>query len=141
MTPEVHAFVLARDGGCVARFSRDPLDRMRWPMMAALPDPGPCRNEFGSEINPYSLIGLTLDHVEEADQLDFGRRPPDDPEHLWTLCPGHHMGSQGGHVWATDARVRDAARSYIPAANAMARQRGWPAWPSGGEEEAGAQRL
>ncbi len=105
-------------------------------MLAALPDPGPCRNDFGGEISPYSLLFLDLDHVEEEDQLDFGRRPPDDPDHLWTLCPGHHrLGTRGGYVWATDARVRMAARQYIPAANEKARQRGWPAWPTDMEEE------
>ena len=123
MNPELRAYVLYRDGGCVARFTRDPLDRTRWPMMAALDDAGQCRSEFGGIMSPWTLIGLTLDHVEDADQLDYGRKPDDDAWHLWTLCPGHHgLATYAGFKWATQHVVREAARLYIPAAIEAARK-------------------
>ncbi len=123
MTPELHSYILMRDGGCCARFTRDPLDRRRWPMLAALDDAGPCRNEFGGTMSAWTLIGLTLDHVEDADQLDFIHKAPTDAWHLWTLCPGHHgLATYAGFKWATQECVREAARLYIPAAIEAARK-------------------
>ena len=122
MDPALRAYVLQRDGGCCARFTRDPLDRKRWPMLGDLEDAGQCRNEFGGIMSQWTLLGLTLDHVEDVDQLDFVHKAPTDAWHLWALCPFHHQGSRGGHVWATDTIVRAAARLYIPAAIEAARK-------------------
>ena len=125
MNQALREYVLARDGGCVARLSNSALEASRWPMLQGLPDPGLCHTTWGEVIRSDALVGLQLDHVEEADKLSFATKPPDDADHLWTMCPYHH------ERWATKAEVRDAARSYIVAANAAAAKRGWPIRPEG----------
>jgi hypothetical protein len=89
-------------------------------MLQGLPEPGLCRGS------------LTLDHVKTDSMM--GKKAPDDPHHLWTVCGGHHVATQaGGAQWATMAVVRDAARQYIARANALAAERGWPIRPDGAE--------
>jgi hypothetical protein len=41
---------------------------------------------------------LTLDHVKDAPRM--GKRAPSDPEHLVTICLGHHVETR----WATSHR-------------------------------------
>lgn len=138
MDPALHGWVLMRDGGCVARFVGNSLDEMRWPMLRGLPAPDLCRNGWGSVINAYSISLMELDHVEPFDEPDFGRKPPDHPAYLWTLCSFHHRGTVAGHAWATKTAVREAAPVYIAAANERAAARGLilpgPIW---WDEEAG----
>lgn len=124
MDQALRSFVLQRDGGCVARFVRSKLWATRWPMLQGLPDPGPCKNQFGTRVDPYSLMGLEVDHVKGA--LRMAKRAEDDPWHVWTMCPWHHRESH----WATMVEVRDAAREYIASANAFALKEGWPVWPA-----------
>jgi hypothetical protein len=125
VNPDLREYVLARDGGCVARLADSPLEAQRWPMLQGLPRPGLCRTTWGEVIRSDPLVGLQLDHVEDADKLSFATKPPDDADHLWTQCPYHHA------RWATKAEVRNAARAYIPAANEAAAKRGWPRRPEG----------
>jgi hypothetical protein len=127
MKPELREYILLRDGGCVARFVESKLELMRWPMLAGLPKPGLCRNEFGGEINPNSLLGLQIDHVKDFATMGGGR--VDLIDEMWTLCPYHHMGTIAGHAWALKTEVRVAARLYIRLANERARQRGYPPLP------------
>ncbi len=129
MDQALRQYILLRDGGCVARFVNSHFYASRWPMLQGLPDPGECKNMFGSYESPSSLMNKTIDHVEKADELSFATRPPDDPDHLWTLCSGHHQGLVHGAVWATKHEVREAARAYIEAANEAARRAGWPPLP------------
>jgi hypothetical protein len=121
----LRSYVLTRDGGCCARLVNNSFWKRRWPMLQGLPDPGPCRNEFGGSINATSLLGLQLDHVK--DDLMMGQKAPDDADHLWTVCPWHHVETN----WATNAEVRAAARAYIKAANEAAAEFGWPKRPEG----------
>lgn len=134
MDQDLRQYVVLRDDGCVARFVNSAFWASRWPMLQGLPSPGLCRNEFGGDINPRSLIGLQVDHVKHADEHAMGLKAPDDPDHLWTMCPGHHTepGGSGvpGRVWATMSVVREAAVEYIAAANEAARLRGWPIRPA-----------
>ena len=118
-------FVLLRDGGCVARFVGNIYERNRYPMMFDLPAPGRCRNQFGSDIDTRSLMMLEVDHVKTA--LRMARRAPDDPWHLWTICPWHHHESN----WVTITEVKDAARIYIAASNLFVLRNGFPVWPEG----------
>lgn len=92
VTPDVHAAVVRRDGGCVA-------------MLLAASDG--CRNAWGYPVPLTEMvrgIGIELDHVK--DQPAMGVRAPSDPAHLVALCHHHH---QGG--WAT--RNRPLLRSYL----------------------------
>lgn len=134
MDSALRGYILLRDGGCVARYVTMPLEVVRWPMLRGLPDPGPCRNEFGSWINPASLMGMTVDHVKDRDRPSMSLKAPDDPDHLWALCPGHHTGIEAGRVWATQVGVREAALVYIAAANDHARRNRWPPYPVWDEE-------
>lgn len=125
MRDDVRAYVLARDGGCVARLINK-LDLMRWPMLAGLPDPGLCADQWG---RPLAKIGAVysfgeLDHVEDWDKPNYAQKPLSDPDHLWTLCSFHHRGKLAGYAWATLSAVREAAPKYIAAANERARLRG-----------------
>ncbi len=129
MDEAVRTFVLLRDGGCVARYVNSSFWASRFPMLQDLPAPGQCSGMFGSYDDPNSLLHKELDHVERADELSFATKPPDDPEHLWTLCHGHHQERRAGRVWATHEKVRGAAREYIVEANAAAKKRGFPPYP------------
>ncbi len=125
MNEAVRTYVLLRDGGCVARFVNSAFFATRWPMLQGLPDPGPCRSKWGDRQNPEALYAMTVDHVELDGEMSFASKPPDDPEHLWTSCWGHHLGN-----WVNKEPVRAAARLYIPAANAHAARRGFPPYPA-----------
>lgn len=87
VTPEVAAFVFARDGGCMAT-------RL-----------GGSRHDcFGTE---------GLEHVQ-SDGGRMGRRAPSDPGHLVVLCEGHREpGMRAGYVWCTDKVNRQAMRDYL----------------------------
>lgn len=126
MDVALRSYVMYRDGGCVARFVANPLELMRWPMLADLPDPGPCRDSWGNPISPHALWLMQADHVK--DELGMAIRE-DDPAQLWVMCPWHHQGNGIYHQWATKEVVRVAARIYIAAANAYALRIGWPPYP------------
>ena len=123
MDPALARYIALRDGGCVARYVNSAFYASRWPMLQGLPDPGPCRDRWGNRVNPEAPG--TYDHVKR--ELGMGIRE-DDPEQLWMLCAGHH-GFTRLSPWATRADVREAARAYIAAANAAAREAGWPEYP------------
>ena len=122
MNAGLRRYVILRDGGCVARFVNSHFWASRWPMLQALPDPGPCGDNWGRRINPTQLDLMEADHVK--DELGMAIRE-DDPYQLWTMCPFHHRGALGSG-WATRSDVRAAARQYIAAANVIAIDAGWP---------------
>lgn len=72
------------------------------PCVAQIVDPlgsGPCSGP------------MTLDHVHLHSGGTKGKRAPSDPQHLVTLCEWHHLGSKGGHIWAT--ANRPLLRGYL----------------------------
>lgn len=91
VTPVLRHIVLTRDG---------------WKCLAPELDAnaGPCRDRWGYPIMRAMGSDLTLDHVK--DQPRMGKRAPSDPEHLVTLCWGHHLGG-----WAT--ANRPLLREYL----------------------------
>lgn len=103
-------------------------------MLQGLPDPGICRSAFGVPVDPTRVSGLTLDHVK--DELRMGKRAPDDPAHLWTICAHHHVTTS----WVTHADVRMAARAYIAAANEAAAANGWVMLPGDVEAALATER-
>lgn len=83
MTPEVYAFVIKRDGGCIARHYDD------------------SANCWGN---------MTLDHVK--DEAKMGDRAKSDPDHLVTVCQGHSEdGRKAGYQWNT--AHREDERDYL----------------------------
>lgn len=97
VTPELHAEVLMRDGGCMA------------PHLGAT---DACRDRWGND----QPTEFELDHVK--DQPRMGKRAPSDADHLVTLCHHHH---QGG--WAT--ANRPLLRSYLRHVEADPFHRAW----------------
>lgn len=94
--PEVRAFVMARDRGCVA----------------AKMDPAHvCRDMYGKPHAYTELARLTLEHVK--DQLRMGKRAPSDPAHLVALCYGANVG-------VPSKELRAALRSYLRTVEAPA---------------------
>lgn len=69
VTPELRAYILARDGMCFA--ARIDLSHQ-------------CRTRFGAPHRPDDLAKLTLDHVH--DHASMGKRAPSDPRHLVAVC-------------------------------------------------------
>jgi hypothetical protein len=133
MDPALILFVKLRDGDCVARYCDEALWSARWPMLQGLPEPGPCRDAFGSALpatRPVPMMVLDADHVHDADAHAMGAKAQDDADHLWSVCPGHHTGTDAGRQWATNSEVRRAAPVYIAAANGFALRRGWPVRPA-----------
>lgn len=123
MDGQLRSYILLRDQGCVARFVNSAFYAFRWPMLQGLPDPGQCRNEFGSLISAEGFVGFTIDHVNDPVWVRS-----DHPDRLWVLCAFHHGLSQmAGGQWATKVPVREAAPLYIAAANEQARIGGFPA--------------
>lgn len=83
VSPADHAFVLARDGGCIARF-------------------------YDSTTVCWGKI--TLDHVKAAARM--GVRAESDPDHLVSVCQGHSEdGRKAGYQWNT--ANRDKEREYL----------------------------
>lgn len=97
MDSELRLAILSRDQGCVA----PRLDRAA----------GPCRDRWQREFRQTDSLlfqDLTIDHVRGKPPVGeltiekeggFGKRPPDDPAHLVTLCWHHHLNG-----WATSHR-------------------------------------
>lgn len=97
MDGELRLAILGRDGGCVA---------LRLDQFA-----GPCRDRWGRGFRRTDSLlfqDLTIDHVRgqppvgtlaKTNEGGFGKRPPDDPQHLVTLCWHHHLNG-----WATGHR-------------------------------------
>ena len=86
VTPEVAAFVFARDEGCIA------------PRLG------------GSAFDCWGR--LTLEHVKR--ELRMSKRAESVPECLVTLCEGHtEPGRKAGYQWNTDKRNRAKVRDYL----------------------------
>lgn len=84
VTPDLAAFVLKRDGPCLA---------------AKLGEPG-CWGR------------TTFEHVKSQSRM--GDRAESDPQHLVALCEGHtEHGMKAGYQWNTDARNRERVRDYL----------------------------
>jgi hypothetical protein len=83
VTPEVHAFVIKRDGGCIAR-------------------------HYDSTMVCWGKV--TLDHVKSEARM--GVRAESDPDHLVSICQGHSEdGRKAGYQWNT--ANRDKEREYL----------------------------
>lgn len=93
MTPEVHAAVLKRDGGC---------------LMAKIEQGHVCRDRWGVPHAPDRLELLSLEHVKDDSMM--GRRAPSDMSHLVALCHGANVG-------VPSKEQRDSFRSYLAKVN------------------------
>lgn len=89
VTPNLHAFVLNRDGACVPYL-------LGWPH--------DCQTRFGQSHSPYHLSMLTLEHVK--DELGMSIRAEDDPQHLVACC-----GMLNDQV--PSALLRELLRAYL----------------------------
>jgi len=99
VTPQLHQFILARDGQCMA-----PVLDIN---LASL-----CADQFGNTLQQgsyFALQRLQLDHVSTKGHTAMGKRAPSDMRHLVALCPYHHIPSG----WATSHRplLRDYLES------------------------------
>lgn len=71
-----------------------------------LPTKAGCAATFLDPLGSGPCFGpLTLDHVKEFAMM--GKRAPSDPQHLVTICLGHHVENH----WATSHR--DILRTYL----------------------------
>jgi len=99
----VRAAVLRRDGfRCIA------------PEIDGLA--GWCRDTWGNPITQFPAYDrgpqfVTMSHTKDADELAMGKKAPADSEHLVTLCPWHHQGTQGGSNW--EAVNRNKIRKWL----------------------------
>lgn len=99
--------------------------RDRWRCMAPELDPEvsatSCRGRFNASpwrFKPggrYDERALTLNHVwRTAGEQAMGLKPPDDEEHLVTVCWRHHVDTDaGGRQWATSKRGKGLQREYL----------------------------
>jgi hypothetical protein len=94
VTPEMHAYIIKRDGGCIAPRVDD--------------DAGPCSGR------------VTLDHVKTDRRM--GKRADSIALCLVSVCEGHsENGMKAGHQWNTAnrdlergwARTKEAERAAI----------------------------
>lgn len=109
VTPELHAYVLRRDGGCMVA-------AMAGSHRMTLPDPGPCGGP------------LTAAHVRDRGKGGrTGKRPPSVPRHLVAACRVHHI----DHPWVDRADYRDALDALLEAVEgpSLADDRPWEAIP------------
>lgn len=90
VTPELHRFVVRRDGGC---------------FVAKLDEKHECRDTWGTPHSPLSLAKLTVDHFWLHAGGTKGKRAPSRKEHLVAMCHGANVG-------APSARIRQAERDY-----------------------------
>jgi 5-methylcytosine-specific restriction endonuclease McrA len=90
--------VFTRDGGCIA---------VRGDVFSD-PTTEPCRDRWGSVIQPTDWTALEFDHVKP---LGGGHKAPDDDAHGVAACPQHHRLST---TWRTDSSEhREAIRAYL----------------------------
>jgi hypothetical protein len=54
-----------------------------------------------------------LNHVGDPALVMKGRKPPDDPDHLVSLCEYHHRGSAAGYNWASARRNKALQWEYL----------------------------
>lgn len=98
VTPQMHQYILARDGRCMAPVLDKDLTT-------------PCADTWGNRLVPGSytaLSALQLDHVPDENGTAMGDRAKSDEWHLICICPFHHL--QG---WATSKRGRSYERAYL----------------------------
>jgi hypothetical protein len=120
MDEQLVAYLLSRDGGCVARLVNSRLWASRFPMLQGLPDPGPCRNAAGEPRDATDVRNLTFDEVkmdapgEPGSHLRMGKKAGHSEMDV-VVCWGHHV---FGRQWSTSKLVRGALREYLPVANA-----------------------
>lgn len=55
----------------------------------------------------------TLNHVQDPGNPMYGRKVPDEPRYLVSLCWWHHQGSKAGHVWATASENINLQWEYL----------------------------
>jgi hypothetical protein len=83
VSPELHAYILKRDGGCIAP-------------------------RYGATTPCWGRI--TEDHVKT--ELRAGKRATSDPKHLVAVCQGHSEdGRKAGYQWNT--ANREAEREHL----------------------------
>lgn len=111
--PAVRAFVVRRDEyRCVAPM----LDgRAGW-----------CRDIWGNPITRWpdrdpGPVYLQMSHTKDPDELMLGKKACSDPDHLVSLCPFHHTGTQAGSNW--EAANRDRIRNHLIEVNPPRRVR------------------
>lgn len=93
VTPELRAFILDRDGFCVA---------------AKIDSDHQCRDTWGMPHHPADKSKLSIEHVK--DQLRMGLRAPSDRFHLIALCGG-------ANVSVPSKEQRAAFRAYLARVN------------------------
>ena len=74
---------------------------------------GLCRDAFGNPIRSDFRVGndpgpvyLQMSHTKGEGELSMSKKATDDAQHLITLCPWHHTGTQGGWNWEVRNRWR-----------------------------------
>lgn len=96
VTPEVRAFVLRRDGECLAhKFDASHV----------------CRDIWGTPHSPYDMDKCSLEHVKS--ELRLGRRAESDPAHLVALCAAANIG-------VPSKALRTYMRAYLASVNGTA---------------------
>lgn len=104
VSPELRAYVIRRDGGCVVG---------RLLSVVALvirPAQRPCRNDLGEVIVWNDQRYLTAAHVRDRGKGGrSAKRPPSTPRHLVAACYGHHLASPVVDL----ADVRDVLDAYL----------------------------
>lgn len=98
VTPELHAFILARDGRCMA----PTLD---------LELKSECADQYGNALvngTYHALQRMHLDHVPLPNEVAMSGRAKSIKERLVVICPKHHL-----FGWATSKRGRTFERDYL----------------------------
>ena len=81
------------------------------------PDAGPCRDAFGSVLGRHHFLRdpgpvyLQMSHTKPRGELSMGMKTSPTPEHLITLCPHHHTGTEAGSCW--EAVHREEIRDHL----------------------------
>jgi hypothetical protein len=88
------------------------------------PDAGPCRDAYGSILSNYHFlydpgpVYLQMSHTKPRGELSMGMKTSPTPEHLITLCPGHHTGTEAGSNW--EAVHRETIRDHLESLTMLA---------------------
>lgn len=90
VTPDLHRYIVRRDGGCfIAKFD----------------DRHECRDRWGTPHSPLSLALLTVDHFWLHAGGTKGKRAPSHKAHLVAMCWGANVG-------APSKTIRERERGY-----------------------------